>query len=110
MFGGIISIIVGVVCIGIGLLNMRGNISMLHSYHINNIKEEDKKPFGKLVGIGMIIVGLSLIGYGALFIVYESNPEKLYMDLANIVLIVGLVIGLVISLFAIKKYNKEIIG
>ena len=63
----IFSIIIGIVFLVIGILNLLGNVNLLHSYHRDNVKEEDKKPFGKLVGIGMIIVGLSLIGlsYGA---------------------------------------------
>ena len=43
MIGGIVTIIVGIACIIIGILNMKGNISMMHSYHIDNIKEEDKR-------------------------------------------------------------------
>ena len=35
----VFSIVVGIVCLVIAILNMCGNISMLHSYHIKNIKE-----------------------------------------------------------------------
>ena len=108
--GAIISILVGIACLVIGILNMKGNISMLHSYHINNIKEEDKVPFGKMVGKGMIIVAVSLIIYGGLFIPAEITKENLYMTVANVVLGIGLVIGMGICLYAIKKYNKKIIG
>ena len=110
MIGGIVSIIIGVACVVIGILNTNGNVSMLHSYHINNIKEEDKKPFGKLVGTGMIIVGVTIMIYGALMIPAEIAEDKTYGDIANIVVIVGLMVGLVITLYAIKKYNKKIFG
>ena len=108
--GASISIIVGIACIIIGILNKKGNISMLHSYHINNISEADKLPFGKMVGTGMITVGVTLIIYGSLFIPAELTKDDIYMTISNIVIIVGMVIGLGISLFAIKKYNKKIIG
>ena len=106
----ILSIIIGIVCIVIGILNMHGNISMMHSYHINNITEENKKPFGKMVGTGMIIIGISLIIYGGFFILLELFKDDIYLTIANITLIIGIIIGLGISLYAIKKYNKKIFG
>lgn len=110
MVEAIIGIIIGIVCIVIGALNMKGNIKMLHSYHINNIKEEDKIPFGRLVGIGTIVIGISLIFYGSLNVVYIINQNDLFVVLSNILLVIGLIIGIGICLFAIKKYNKKIIG
>ena len=110
MFGGILTIIIGIVCIIIGIINKKGNISMLHSYHINNIKEEDKKPFSKLIGTGMIIVGITLVIYGALMIPSIVLENDMYNNIGNIVAIIGMLIGLVICLYAIKKYNKKIIG
>ena len=108
--GAIVSIIVGIVCLIIGILNMKGNISILHSYHINNITEENKAPFGKMIGIGMLINAVTLVIYGSLFIPAELTKENVYLTIGNIVLIIGLVLGLGICLFAIKKYNKKIIG
>lgn len=108
--GAATGIIVGLICLVIGILNMKGNISMLHSYHVNNIPEENKKPFGRLVGIGMIIISITLMTYGALFIPAELLENELYLNVGNGVLIGGLVLGLGISLYAIKKYNKKIIG
>lgn len=110
MFGGILTIIIGIVCIIIGIINKKGNISMLHSYHINNIKEENKKPFSKLIGTGMIIVGITLVIFGALMIASIVLENDMYNNIGNIVAIIGMLIGLVICLYAIKKYNKKIIG
>ena len=50
-----VTIPVGIILCVIGILNMKGNISSLHSYHRNNIKEEDIKPFGKLVCLGTVL-------------------------------------------------------
>ena len=87
------SIILGVILIVIGILNMKGNISTLHAYHRNRVKEEDKLPFGRMVGVGTIIVGVSLIASGFL---------------GETILIVGLVIGLIPIVVAMFKYNKGI--
>ena len=110
MVEAIIGIIIGIACIVIGVLNMKGNIKMLHSYHTNNIKEEDKIPFGRLVGIGTLVIGISLIIYGSLNVAYTINQNNLFVVLSNILLVIGLIIGICICLFAIKKYNKKIIG
>ena len=49
----IITIVIGIVMILIGFSNRKGNISMLHSYHRKRVTEEDRLPFGKMVGNGM---------------------------------------------------------
>ena len=102
----VISIIIGVVCIVIGILHTKGNISLLHSYHRKRVAEEDKVPFGKAVGLGVIIVGASLILVGTLHIISNVLLSGMLSVIANIVLGVGLVVGLGISLYAIIKYNK----
>ena len=50
-------LIIGIIMIVIGISNMKGNISSLHSYHRKRVKEEDKAIFGKKVGIGTIVCG-----------------------------------------------------
>ena len=97
----ITQIIIGLFLIGVGIFNMKGNISLLHSYHRKRVKEEDIKPFGKKVGIGTIIIGLSIILAG-LFTILN------YANISNVILIVGFVIGLVIIFYALFKYNKGI--
>ena len=108
--GASVSILVGVICFVIGILNMKGNISMLHSYHVNNISEENKLPFGRTMGIGMIVVANTLIISGGLLIPAELTKDDIYMTVSSVILFVGLVFGLGICLYAIKKYNKKIIG
>ena len=104
----IVSIIIGIVCIGIGISNRKGNISMLHSYHIKRVSEEDKIPFGKMVGLGMIIIGIALIIMGALTYLAVSLQNKTYSTIGQAVLIAGLASGLGSTFYAMKKYNKGI--
>lgn len=72
MAGNIVTFLVGVVCIVLGISNMRGNISSLHSYHRSRVSEEDRIPFGKQVGLGIIIVGIGIIVFSVL-----SSPSKI---------------------------------
>lgn len=109
MVTGIICAGVGVVCIVIGILNILGNVSMLHSYHIDNLKKEDIPKFGKRVGTGMIIVGVSIIFSGVGMIVSEITSNENYLLYGEIIMAIGLIIGIAITLITIKKYNKKII-
>ena len=104
----IVSLILGIVCIVIGISNRKGNISMLHSYHRKRVSEENRLPFGKLVGIGTIIIGISLIIMGILSFLASVLFANIFATIGNIVLIAGFIIGLVINFYAMLKYNKGI--
>lgn len=104
----IFSAILGVVCIVIGVLNRKGNISMLHSYHRKRVSEEDRLPFGKMVGIGMIIIGIGLIFAAVLFFLADCWQDNIYSIAGNVVLCIGFAVGLIINFYAMIKYNKGI--
>ena len=97
----IIQIIIGLVLVIIGIFNMKGNISLLHSYHRKRVLKEDIIPFGKKIGIGSIIIGITIIIAGSLTILNYTN-------VSNIILIIGLIIGLIFIFYAMFKYNKGI--
>ncbi len=100
--------IFGMLCIVLGILNMKGNISSIHSYHRNRLSEEDIRPFGRGVGLGTVIVGGSIIAYGALFALSEALKREWITLVGVAVLLAGIAVGLVISLRTIIKYNKGI--
>ena len=39
--GFIVTLLIGIACIVIGIMNSMGNVSMLHSYHRSRVSEED---------------------------------------------------------------------
>ncbi len=102
------SIVIGIVFIFIGISNLRGNIKMLHSYHRNNVKEEDKKTMGKLIGLGMIFIALSIMINGVLTYLSIALSNWVLEIVGLAILIVGLAVGLGLTLYAIKKYNGKI--
>ena len=102
------AIIVGVICIAIGISQRMGNLSMLHSYHKNRVSEEDMVPFGKMVGLGTIILGVALLIRGILTYLAITLQASVYSRVGTIVLIIGMVAGLGISFYAMKKYNKGV--
>ena len=104
----IVTLLVGVVCIVLGISNMRGNISSLHSYHRSRVSEEDRIPFGKQVGLGTIIVGIGIIVFSVLSSVTLYTENDIFILVGTAVLIIGIILGLVISFRAMIKYNKGI--
>ena len=96
----IMKVAIGVFIVILGVLNAKGNISFLHSYHRKRVKEEDVIPFGKTIGLGTIIAGCTMIIAGI--------SELFLADITNIILIVGLVPAFIIIFYALMKYNKGI--
>ena len=92
----------------LGIINMTGNISSLHWYHRQRVTEENRKPFGKLVGLGTLIIGIALIVFGTLFFIYEQTQIGTLVIIGTVELIVGIVAGMGISFYAMKKYNGGI--
>ena len=104
----IVTVLIGVVLILIGISNRKGNISMLHSYHRKRVTEEDRLTFGKTVGNGMILMGISLIVAGGLIAVGICLEQSVYATAGMIVMGVGFAAGLGIAFYAMIKYNKGI--
>ena len=100
MTEAIVQIAIGVFLIVVGILNTKGHISMLHSYHRKRVKEDDVLPFGKKIGSGSIIIGLTIIAAGI--------SDLLSLNIANIILIVGFTPGIILIVYAMMKYNKGI--
>ena len=104
----IVSFLVGVICIVLGISNMRGNISTLHSYHRNRVSEEDRIPFGKQVGLGTVVIGIGIIIFSVMSAVTLYTENDIFALLGIALLIGAIIIGLVISLRAMIQYNKGI--
>ncbi len=91
-------LVAGLVISAIGITNIKGNISTVHSYNRRKVKEDDVPKYGKVVGTGSLIIGVSCI---VAFIV--SFWSELLMD---IVLLISVIIGLGFILYGQFKYNK----
>lgn len=108
MFEAIALIIVGALLIVSGVFNMKGNLKIIHSYHYKRVKEEDKLAFGKLVGIGSMIIGVALIIAGILMAIKFFTAVLVLETIAEAVSVVGLVLGITLCFYAMFKYNKGI--
>ena len=93
-------LILGIFISVIGIVNMTGNISTIHSYNRRKVKEEDVPKYGRAVGTGTLIIGVSLI---AAFVTTFWSEKAM-----SFIVIPALVIGLGLILYAQFKYNKGI--
>lgn len=108
MTSSIVTFLVGVICIVLGISNMRGNISSLHSYHRHRVSEEDRIPFGKQVGLGTVMIGIGIVIFSILSAVTMYTEKDLYILIGTAVMIIGIIVGLIVSFKAMIKYNKGI--
>ena len=104
----ILTVLIGIFICVLGGVNMTGNITSLHSYHRKRVREEDKKPFGRLVGIGSILMGLGTSCLGVFMYIWESTQNQMYFIIGSVIFGAAFVVGLAISFFAMIKYNKGI--
>ena len=103
IFGFIVEASVGILCIVLGLIVwLKRKVSLLHSYHYKNVKEEDIPAYTRMIGIGLIVIGVGIAVTGVL--------NLLYLSLWWIPLVVGFGVGLTVMYIAQKKYNGSIMG
>ena len=98
----------GILIAILGIINMTGNISSLHWYHRQRVTEENRKPFGKLVGLGTLIIGIAMIVFGVLLLIFEYTQIEALVIVGVVELIVSIMVGMIISFYAMKKYNGGI--
>jgi len=108
MVGYVIAFVIGVICIVLGISNMKGNISSLHSYHRHRVSEENRIPFGKQIGLGTVIIGIGIIAFSILSAVTLYVKNNIFILIGSVVLIVGFIVGMIMSFKAMKKYNGGI--
>lgn len=93
-------LILGLFISALGIINIMGNISTIHSYNRRKVKEEDVPKYGKVVGTGTLIIGVSLvIGY---IVSFWSEAIMAFIILPAVV------VGLGFLLYGQFKYNKGI--
>ena len=103
-----VAALIGALLAVIGILNMKGNISSIHYYHRRRVSEGDIVPFGRLVGLGTVIISVALLVYAACGALAERLDDGVLITVGGAALIVGLLIGLGLSFYAMIKYNKGI--
>ena len=99
---------IGILISILGIVNMTGNISSLHWYHRQRVTEENRKPFGRLVGGGTLIIGISMLIAAVIIAIGELAAIPVLVGIGAGVVVVGAVAGIAVSFYAMIKYNKGI--
>ena len=100
LFAAIIFGVVGMLLLVFGLLIWKKQrISLLHDYHYDKVKEEDKEVFCKWSGIGVCLIGLGILVAGVVAFLTES-------PLSMLVFGAGFVVGLGMLIYAGVRYNR----
>ena len=94
-------LIFGVLIVCLGIMNFKGNISSIHWYNRTKVKPEDVKKYGKAVGTGTLVIGISIIISNVLYMIFDN---EIFMSIT----LAGVVIGLIFILYGQFKYNKGI--
>ena len=99
ILGTLIYLLTGSILIILGyLIWTKQKISLLHSYHYANVKKEDLKDYGKQMGKGNIVLGISICLMG-IFMYLKLNI------IGWIVFTLGFIISIRIFHKAQMKYN-----
>ena len=96
----IMLLVLGIFISILGVVNIQGNISTIHSYNRRKVKEEDVTKYGKAVGTGTLVIGISFVIAYAL--TYWNE------DVIPYIVIPALLVGLIFMLYGQIKYNHGI--
>lgn len=96
----IMLLVLGIFISILGIVNIQGNISTIHSYNRRKVKEEDVNKYGKAVGTGTLVIGISFVIAYAL--TYWNE------DVIPYIVIPALLVGLIFMLYGQIKYNHGI--
>ena len=93
-------LVLGIFISVLGIVNIKGNISTIHSYNRRKVSEEDIPKYGKAVGTGTLIIGISLvISY---FTTFWSE------SIMDFIIFPAIAIGFAFILYGQIKYNHGI--
>ena len=93
---GILSIVIGF------LLWKKQKLSLLHAYHYKNVKKKDLPAYARLIGIGLICIGVGICTTALL--------QLLRSSVWWIPMLVGFALGLMLLNRAQKQYNGSWLG
>ena len=96
----VLLLILGICLSTLGIVNIRGNISTIHSCNRRNVKEEDIPEYGRTVGTGTLVIGFSLI---LSYLTTFWNKAAI-----DYIVLPAMVIGLAFILYGQIKYNHGI--
>ncbi len=91
----------GIIIIILSIINLKGNIATIHWYNRRKVSEADAPKYGKVMGLGTIIIGTSVVITAVLQMIFDLE-SIFYINFF------GIIVGITVMLYAQFKYNKGI--
>lgn len=97
----IILLIFAICIIILGIFNFKGNSTSIHWYNRSKVTRENTKKYGKIMGIGTLIIGICMVVTAILQMIF--NNENIWY-----ITVLGIIIGWIFMIYGQLKYNKGI--
>lgn len=97
----VMMLIIEVLILVIGIYTYKGNINLIHWYNRTKINKSNSKQYGKFMGRGNCIIGISIVLTALLQMIIKI--ENFYYTT-----IIFIVVVLSLMLYGQIKYNKGI--
>ena len=101
----IIMLVLGILLIPLGIMNIKGNISSIHWYNRTRITEGTRPKYGKLMGIGTVVISTGLIISAIINIILDA---EIAITVSGGITLISVIVGVGFMLYAQIKYNKGI--
>ena len=98
-------LVLGILLIPLGIMNIKGNISSIHWYNRTRITEETRPKYGKLMGIGTVVISTGLIISAIINIILDA---EIAITVSGGITLISVIVGVGFMLYAQIKYNKGI--
>lgn len=92
---------IGIFISSLGIFNLKGNIASIHWYNRRKVTKENQIPYARLMGIGSLIIGISMI----IAAIIQALGQ---ITLGGLIILTGVSIGFGLMVYAQFKYNKGI--
>ena len=95
----VVCMLIGILCVVLGyLIWKKQKITLIHDYHYKNVRSKDVPAYTRLIGIGLILIGIGTCLTGIINIAFQTNAGW-------IAFIVGFAFGIFMMNKAQKTYN-----
>lgn len=102
-FYTVIMFITSALFIYVGIEIYRGNTDLINDYHRTEIKESDRKKYGKAFSKGLFTIAFAMILSGASSLFGKTDSA---VKIAVCILTVGIIAGVIIIIKTQTKYNS----
>ena len=96
------ALVLGVFVFIFGILNLKGYVTFIHKQWL---EEKTKKIYGRLMGIGCLLIGSALMLFAGCEVFLK---EQAYLT-GTLIVVILMVVGLGMCLYAMIRYNKSVL-